>query len=378
MTDQALPGLRALERGPTLWSAWASVTWREAAWFALLGLLVAGMNMTAIGAGGKYAGAPVPVFVAEMLTPVLHAMLLLLTWLPADRSAADSPHRVLRLALAVFAAAALAASLTPALLHAVGLPLGVQSLWDSLGKPKPPRMLRFVSELLFSVFTSGLAVAVIEMRGRHKRLQGAVQRALNEHTALAHDALASRLAAMQAQVEPQFLFDSLVDIERRYGESDSAAAAQLERLISHLRVALPRLRESGSTLAAEAELLQSYLAVLDGAMPGHVAGHVEYRGDIPVELRELTFHPMLLLPLVQRAVRHGGPPAFVGLAARRDADRLCITLSIAAVGLCTDDEELLRVRERLAALYDGRAQLSCDAGATRTLFTLILPCTALR
>ena len=37
-----------------------------------------------------------------------------------------------------------------------------------------------------------------------------------EQATLTRDVLESRLAAMQAQVEPQFLFDTLVDIEKLY------------------------------------------------------------------------------------------------------------------------------------------------------------------
>ena len=80
-----------------------------------------------------------------------------------------------------------------------------------------------------------------------------------------------RLASMQAQVEPQFLFDSLVDIEKLYRRDASRAADDLDRLISYLRVALPRLRESGSTIEAEIELVQAYLAVVTSLHGGRPA-----------------------------------------------------------------------------------------------------------
>ena len=61
---------------------------------------------------------------------------------------------------------------------------------------------------------------------------------------------------MQAQVEPHFLFDVLVDVQQQYALGQGEAAAeQMERLIHHLRVALPRLREQNvTTLDAEADI----------------------------------------------------------------------------------------------------------------------------
>src|SRR5207244_943800 len=63
----------------------------------------------------------------------------------------------------------------------------------------------------------------------------------------------SRLQAMQARVEPQFLFNTLARV-RDLGDLDAEAGHRmLDELISYLRAALPHLRESTSTLGREAE-----------------------------------------------------------------------------------------------------------------------------
>ena len=73
-----------------------------------------------------------------------------------------------------------------------------------------------------------------------------------------------------------------------------------------------------------------------------------------------SFHPMLLLPLVQRAVRSGrrSPPPPSTLAAHRHGRAsLRLVLEPRHRPTCaSSDAELLRLQERLQVLYEGRAQ----------------------
>ena len=97
-------------------------------------------------------------------------------------------------------------------------------------------------------------------------------------------------------------------------------AQDLDRLITYLRVALPRLREAGSTIEAEIELVKAYLAVVTSLHGGRPALYV----TLPDDCRDARFYPMLLLPLVQRAVRQpSGEPA--GVDQHRDKPRSTIS-----------------------------------------------------
>ncbi len=184
--------------------------------------------------------------------------------------------------------------------------------------------------------------------------------------------LESRLAAMQAQVEPQFLFDTLVDIEKLYQRDSAGAADQLDRLITYLRVALPRLREAGSTVSAEIELVRAYLDVVRSARGGWPSLAVSIDDDC----REARFYPMLLLPLVQRAI-HGksaSAPASIRIGVQRAGSDIAIVVRIAAAGGCAEDREIARVRERLAGLYGARASLDCiEPHSDTTQLTMRIP-----
>jgi hypothetical protein len=86
-----------------------------------------------------------------------------------------------------------------------------------------------------------------------------------------------RLAALQAQVEPEFVLSSLSEVERLYEENPGMADRVLDSLIRFLREATPLLRRQISTLGAEVRLLQAYVHALSAATGD---GEVLLRVDI--------------------------------------------------------------------------------------------------
>ena len=174
-------------------------------------------------------------------------------------------------------------------------------------------------------------------------------------------------AALSMLLSRVVVFDTLVGIEQDYQRGSGAAAPRLEQLIRYLRVALPRLRDLGSTLGAEAELLDSYLAVrLGEAAPG-------LQRDWPAELGGLPMPPMVLLPLLQRALHlcHDDLPD-CALRAEVAARGWRIELCFGRPGLCGDAAEMATLQQRLQAMSDKRTTLSCESAPDHTVFTLDL------
>jgi hypothetical protein len=345
-----------------LWASWRSLRPAEAAVFVIASLLFGVIDLTSLL---EYrVGDQLPVVLARhLLLPQVSGLVLLLCWLPATRSPATGPARQRQLFAATLLGSALGMALTYALMQALPWPSICDIIRKSYGKPACSefRLTALIGDTIWVFMPALMIVGVLEMRARRQRQEEATQALLREHGQLRRHALASRLAALQAQVEPALLFDALVAIEQAYERRDAGASARLERLIRHLRVALPRLRDAGATLDGEAELIASYLDLLRD---------VDVNRHPPVFERELGdgggryLPPMLLLPLVQRALRlgrptrcwlHAGPP-------------LC--LGFDAPALCQDDAELASLRERLAVLG---ARLVCYSGTDRTEFILELP-----
>lgn len=356
---------------PYLFECWRSLTLTELGGFAMMGLLYGLIDLSSlvyVGDDPKWQLA----LTRQLFSPVIVTLVLMLVWLPAARSAPDHPQRAWRLGLATLAGSMLGLLALAALVRMLDWP----SISELLQLRKGEAMrataawTRLLGDGLSAFIPCGLTVALFEMLARRRRAQARLQSLLHEQSVMARQAMAARLAAMQAQVEPQFLFETLVDVEQAYDRADPDAAAQMERLIRHLRVALPRLREAGGSLESEAELLDSYLAVV----AGRSKAVVRFSAQWPESLNGCALPPMLLLPLLQRALRLAdGLPGSCTLAAEAlPRGGLRLLLAFDKPGLCGDDEELRALAERVRALSGGPARLICRSSEDATLFTLEL------
>lgn len=368
-----LPGTPVVER-PLFarWvAAWSGLNRRHA-----LGLTLATLVMTAItvGALADKLGRPgvMTIIGHDLFGTIVLFTITLLAWSAATAGQPPSgPQRVRALAAAVLVSALLSAAIVVPTGNALAVP---ELMWELMGKskPLPPLWLAIIGNTVHLSLYSVLFILAAEVVTRRASAHAAVLAARREQAAVAREVLESRLAAMQAQVEPQFLFNSLVAIEALYQKDAGAAADNLDHLIQYLRVALPRLREPGSTIAAELDLVCAYLAVVTSLHGGRPSLSVTV-GDGCGGAR---FYPMLLLPLIQRAVRDGdgGLPDSIRIGVQKFGDEVVIVTRIAQAGACAEDFELARVRERLAGLYGERAALECselDGGTSQ--FTLRVP-----
>jgi hypothetical protein len=173
-------------------------------------------------------------------------------------------------------------------------------------------------------------------------------------------ALESRLRMLQAQIEPHFLFNSLSNVLSLIDSDPAHGKALLVDLTRYLRASLARTREETTTLGQELDLILAYLAVQDVRL----SGRLRYALDVPPALRDRSFPPLLLQPLVENALKHGIEPKIEGGAltvrAEETADRLRLVVADTGLGL-TDPGSLgvglSNVRERLAALFNGKGRL---------------------
>jgi len=354
------------------WSTWTAIPRRRWTWVLAVGLVVTLIGVPQrVDLLQKVGWQPLPAIV-DLLLPLLASLIMFLGWSLADAGSDSWRSRRTRLVFALLASAAVAS------LAAVWLwyQSGVADLWAQLaaerGKaPKSPALM-LLADFINMVVVGGMIYAVAEVLCQRARTQRDFEAMRRQQVTLERQVLESRLSAMQAQVEPRFLFDTLVDIEALYARDPQRAAGNLDRLIAYLRAALPRLRDTGSTIDAELDLVRAYLEVVTAVHGGRPRLTV----TAAEPCRQARFYPMLLLPLVQRAVRHpsGRLPDSVSIDVRREAGDTVVALRVALGGGCADDPELARVRERLDGLYGPAARLDCaeDAGGS-TLLTLRVP-----
>ncbi len=214
-------------------------------------------------------------------------------------------------------------------------------------------------------FWCGLFVSLFFLlKFREARSRAQLLRSEADRNLLSKQAIEAELKLMQAQVEPHFLFNTLASVQF-LTESDPPKAGQmLGHLLSYLRAALPQIRSGGSTLGQEADLASAYLSIMQMRM----GTRLRFAIDVPAELRAHSFPPMLLMSVVENAVKHGIEPQADGgeirLEARRVDDALCVSVIDTGRGLAGPTGRgvgLTNLRERLEALYGQRSRFMLEA-----------------
>lgn len=171
----------------------------------------------------------------------------------------------------------------------------------------------------------------------------------------------TQLRMLQAQIEPHFLFNTLANIISLIDKEPKSAKNTLQHLTRSLRLSLERSRENESTLEQEAKMLRDYLSIFKMRL----GPRLDFTIEIPVELLQLPFPPMLLQPLVENAIKHGIEPKVEGGSIAIKAKKLdsLLRLSVSDTGLGFSDPMnpqglgLENVKARLQALYNVNASL---------------------
>lgn len=196
---------------------------------------------------------------------------------------------------------------------------------------------------------------------------------------LAEQLSAARLAALQATVNPHFLFNTLNTIAVLVRDGDRTAATRIiEQLGDVMRSTLNRHRSHEVTLEQELDLVRQYLAIEQARF----SDRLRPRFELDESLLSAAVPSFALQHLVENAIRHGiarTPDAGELLVrARRDGETLELSVIDDGEGLDSDPHlaghGLENTRERLRGLYGERASLTVDRNVPRgTIATLRIP-----
>lgn len=246
----------------------------------------------------------------------------------------------------------------------------------------PPSVLRSTMHLLSVQAHWGFMSYVCTVALVHVMIY--VQRAHAEslaREALRTEAANAQLSALQRQMQPHFLFNSLNALVSMLQEN-SAAQRFTIRLADLLRVLLENSERPTATLGEELALVHAYLEIERARLGSRL------RTDIQVtdSLLDCRLPSLTLQPLIENAIRHSISRTFSGgeisLHARREPEEVHIEITNTVEHPTGGDETGTRMtlpncRRRLALMYGPAARF--DAGfAGRNLFraTIILPAVA--
>jgi two-component system LytT family sensor kinase len=173
----------------------------------------------------------------------------------------------------------------------------------------------------------------------------------------------ARFAALQAQVNPHFLFNTLNTIAVFVRDNDRQAAVHIiEQLSEVLRTTLSSHRANEVPLGEEVALVRQYVSIEEARFSDRLRPEFKINDS----LLSALIPSFALQHLVENAIRHGiarQPDAGQLLVtARRDGDVLELSVADDGVGIDTEfiipnDHGIANTRERLYALYGERASL---------------------
>ncbi len=186
--------------------------------------------------------------------------------------------------------------------------------------------------------------------------------------------LESRLQAMQARVEPQFLFNTLAQVRELYEQDVVVAGRMLDDLIAYLRAALPHLRHSSSTLGQEIALAQAYLDI----MRVRLGDRLSFDIAVPEAAKSARVPPMVLLPLIDHVLVDGLQPSEAGgsirIVTEVAAGRLRLSIIASGFAAAGQPSDLDDIGARLRALYGEDARFEVQRMRERgTRATLEIP-----
>ncbi len=207
-----------------------------------------------------------------------------------------------------------------------------------------------------------------------------------ESESLKRQVIEARMAAMQAQVEPHFLFNTLASIDHLI-ETDPPRASKMQKnLIALLRASMPSMRDvsPGSNsntrdLGRELAVIRPYLEILKVRMEERLSTEIRVSDG----LMSAEFPPMMLQSLVENAIKHGLEPKADGgtllVSAEIVHGKLEVTVADSGLGFgkaatAGTGIGLSNIRERLQLLYGNKAALKITENAGGgTAVTITVP-----
>ena len=239
------------------------------------------------------------------------------------------------------------------------------------------------------IFFMTLIAKFLIDRSRRAQAFGESQKKVAETQSASRQLMEARLQALQAQVEPHFLYNTLANVQALTEVDPPAANKMVGHLIEYLRAALPKMRETSSTVGQEVELARAYLNILKMRM----GDRLDFAIQLPPELSGVPFPPLMLPSLVENAIKHGLEPVREGgridVIAEKVGERFRIIVKdtgrgLVATGATSANAEtgggvgLSNIRERLLALYGESAKLSLESNEPKgVIATIEIPAEAL-
>jgi two-component system, LytTR family, sensor kinase len=229
------------------------------------------------------------------------------------------------------------------------------------------------SDFVTDVAIFWLVFALFRGVGYYQRLREREQMA----SRLEGQLVQARLQALQMQLNPHFLFNTLNCVSSLMRSDPDAADEMLERLSSLLRITLAKGQAQKVPLQEEMDVIQLYVSI----QQLRFGDRVRHSIDVAPEAWDALVPTMILQPIVENAYVHGISKSLgqgtITIKASIEGDTLCI--SVRNTGSVNDAPEkhgvgIANVKTRLQLHYGSRQSFTIQEVAPGDVTaTFLLP-----
>ncbi len=226
------------------------------------------------------------------------------------------------------------------------------------------RLERYLSrELITNIAIFWIVFALFRSIGYYQRFREREQMASRLEAQLVQ----ARLQALQMQLNPHFLFNTLNSVSSLMRSDPDGADEMLERLSSLLRITLAKGQAQRIPLQEEMDVVQLYVSIQQLRFGDRVRHSIE----VAPEVWDALVPTMILQPIVENAYVHGisrsldGGTITITINASVEGDTLCISIRNAGCvpGSLDDAPErggvgIANVKARLELHYGNRQSFS--------------------
>jgi sensor histidine kinase YesM len=260
----------------------------------------------------------------------------------------------------------------------------VVASWATLARqPSSYWLLRWREAVTLFLIASVLGLALVAVTYSHARMRREIEEARAREAELREATLQAQLSALQAQINPHFLFNAFNALAE-LTHDDPATAEKLVGDLAHLlRYSLRSSAQERVPLSQELEATRRYL----GVEHARLGDRLRVTEQIDDDALDALVPGLVLQPLVENAVQHAvasrragarvhieveeqeeailisvtddGPGLPADLLGPEDSDGLCPLLASQGTrGTAGAGGGLANVRKRLELTYRGRAGIA--------------------
>lgn len=256
----------------------------------------------------------------------------------------------------------------------IGLNIGffiLQEMFSiTLNLPMKHLLRIIIAAIIFSSAVSYFFISKTRLRLRNEL----IEQEKIKRMAVEKESLLANLRMLQAQIEPHFLFNTLSNILSLIDTEPGKGKSMLLDLTKYLRTSLSRTLPEKTTLGQEIEMIKAYLNIQKIRMDERL----NFKIDVPGNMRQQSFPPMLLQPLVENAIKHGLEPKVAGgeimISAAEENSLLRIEIRDTGLGFSDFNKSgvgIANVRERLALLFGEKGSLKIEENKPRGVRAII-------